>query len=184
MILLITIIVVLVVLILWFVVTYNSFIRLRNFIRESWSGVDVQLKRRYSLIPNLLETVKGYMKHERGLFEDVARIRTECMNTGNIREKGQAENSLTQTIKTLFAVAENYPDLKASQNFLDLQENISSIEEAIQLARRYYNGTVRNYNIAVESFPSMLVARMFGFKQEEFFQIEEESERESPEIKI
>jgi len=124
------------------------------------------------------------MKHERGLFENIARIRTECMNTGNIRKKGEVENSLTQTIKTLFAVAENYPDLKASQNFLDLQGNLSAIEEAIQLARRYYNGTVRNYNIAVESFPSMLVAQMFGFKQEEFFQIEEESERESPEIKL
>ena len=178
------ILILLIILIGWFVLTYNGFIRLRNLKDESWSGIDVQLRRRYNLIPNLVETVKGYMQHERGLFADIARLRTKCLETANVREKGEADHSLTQALKTLFAVSENYPALKANENFMNLQETLSSIEEEIQMARRYYNGTIRNYNIKVQTFPSMLIARIFGFRKEEFFQVEGEIERQVPSVKF
>lgn len=172
------------IIILWFVVIFNRFIRLKNLVKEAWSGIDVQLKRRYDLIPNLIETVKGYAQHERKLFEDIANLRSKCMSIENVKEKGIAENSLTQMLRSLFAIAEAYPDLKASQNFLDMQKNLADIEGEIQLSRRYYNGTARDFNILVESFPSVIVANLFGFKLVDFFEVESATVREVPQVKF
>ncbi|MDP8249187.1 MAG: LemA family protein [Candidatus Tritonobacter lacicola] len=172
------------VLILWSVVTFNRLVRGKNLVREAWSGIDVQLKRRYNLIPALVEAVKGYSGHERKLFVKIAEMRSRCVAAGGVREQGEAENLLSRTIKSLFAVAEAYPDLKANRGFLNLQENLSEIEDEIQLARRYYNGTVRNFNIRVESFPGMLVAGLCGFRQAGFFEIEYATERQAPEVKF
>lgn len=172
------------VLVIWGIIIFNRFIRSRNLIREAWSGIDVQLRRRYDLVPAIVESVKGYSKHERSLFEEVARLRTRCIDATGTREQGEAEKELSNTIKSLFAVAEEYPDLKASRSFLNLQKNLMEIEDQIQLARRYYNGTVRNFNIMVESFPSMLVARSCGFTPADFFEIEYATEREAPEIEL
>lgn len=173
-----------VIVMLWLVGIYNRFVRERNLVKEGWSGIDVQLKRRYDLIPNLVETVKGYAGHEKQLFENIADLRTRSVNAGSIKEKGEIENALSGTLRTLFAVAEAYPELKANQNFMELQKNLYDIEEQLQLARRYYNGTVRNYNILVESFPSNLVASSFGFAKEEFFEVESAAERETPQVKF
>ena len=164
------------------IVLYNRLVRLRNMVGEGWSGIDVQLKRRANLIPNLVETVKGYMGHERDLLEKVTELRSQSMKTGNLSEKQQVESALTGGLARLFAVAEGYPELKANQNFQDLQEQLSDIEDQIQLARRYYNGTVRNLNIAIESFPGNLVAGWFAFQTAEFFEIEEPAERAVPEV--
>lgn len=173
-----------VIILLWLVGIYNRLIRERNLVKEGWSGIDVQLKRRYDLIPNLVETVKGYAGHEKQLFENIADLRTRSVNAGSVKEKGEIENALSGTLRTLFAVAEAYPELKANQNFMELQKSLYDIEEQIQLARRYYNGTVRNYNILVESFPSNLVASSFGFAKEEFFEVESAAERETPQVKF
>jgi len=171
-----------VLLLVWFVTIYNRFVRLRNLVREGWSGIEVQLKRRANLIPNLIETVKGYMGHERGLLERVTELRTQSMSSKEPGEKGKVEGALSRSLANLFAVAEGYPDLKANQNFLDLQNQLSRIEEEIQMARRYYNGTVRNLNIAAESFPSNIVAGIFNIKQAEFFEIEDEVDRAVPKV--
>ncbi|BAI80600.1 conserved hypothetical protein [Deferribacter desulfuricans SSM1] len=160
---------------------YNKFIKLKNQVDESWSGIDVQLKRRYDLIPNLVETVKGYAKHEKETLENVIKARNMAMNATNIEEKAQAENMLTGALKTIFALAENYPDLKANENFLNLQNTLNEIEDNIQNARRYYNAVVRDYNILCESFPSVIIANMFNFKKREFFEIEEK-ERENVKV--
>ncbi len=168
----------------WVMVIYNSFVKEKNLIKEAWSGIDVQLKRRYNLIPNLVETVKGYSKHEKELFENITSLRSKTIKLDNISEKAKTESELSGMLKKLFAVAEGYPDLKASQNFLDLQKQLSEIEEQIQYARRYYNGTVRNYNISVESIPSNIIAAIFGFKQETFFKIALAFEKELPEVKL
>jgi LemA protein len=168
----------------WTVVTYNSFIREKNLIKEAWSGIDVQLKRRYNLIPNLVETVKGYSSHEKNLFENITNLRSRSTELKPIGDTAKTESELTGMLKNLFAVAEGYPDLKASQNFLDLQKQLSEIEEQIQYARRYYNGTVRDYNISVESVPSNFVAVIFKFKQEQFFEIALVTEKEIPEVKF
>ncbi len=181
---LIALLVVIAVVALWFIVAYNRFVKARNMMREAWSGIEVQLKRRYDLIPNLIETVKGYMGHERALIEKVTDLRSRAMTAETVREKGQAENVLTQSLRSLFAVAEAYPDLKANQNFLELQRALSDIEEQVQLARRYYNGTVRDFNILVESFPTNVLAGMFGFKAGDFFEISDEAERGVPEVKF
>ncbi|HDP80955.1 MAG TPA: LemA family protein [Spirochaetes bacterium] len=165
---------------LWLMLSYNGFIRKRNLLKEAWSGIDVQLKRRYDLIPNLVESVKGYASHERGLMEEITNLRTRCMQTDTPAEKAKAETDLSAGLKRLFAVAEAYPQLRASENFMDLQKNLAEIEDQIQLARRYYNGTTRDFNIMVESFPSMIVARMFNFQKAEFFEIETAGERETP----
>jgi LemA protein len=161
------------VLFFWLVGVYNSLIRLRNRTDEAWSDIDVQLKRRYNLIPNLVETVKGYAKHERELFEKVTKARTAAMGAQSVEEHGQAENMLAGALKSLFAVAENYPDLKANQNFLELQRELSDTENKIQAARRFYNGNVRDFNIKIEKFPNNLVANMLGFKKRDFFEVEE-----------
>jgi LemA protein len=172
------------VIILWSVFVYNLFIRDRNLIKEAWSGIDVQLKRRHNLIPNLVESVKGYSKHEKILLEEITKKRSEAAKVESIREKAPAESDLSGMLKNLFIIAENYPDLKASQNFLDLQNQLVEIEDQLQYARRYYNGAIRNYNIRVESFPSNIIAGIFDFKQDNFFEITLATERTTPEIKI
>lgn len=164
------------------IVLYNRLVRLRNMVREGWSGIDVQLKRRANLIPNLIETVKGYMGHERDLLEKVTALRSRSVQAGNLSEKQQVESALTGGLARLFAVAEGYPELKANQNFQDLQKQLSDIEDQIQLARRYYNGTVRNLNIAIESFPGNLVAGWFAFQPAEFFEIEQPGDRAVPKV--
>ncbi len=156
-----------------FIFYYNRFVKLRNMCDESWSSVDVQLKRRYDLIPNLVETVKGYAAHEKETLEKVIQARNMGMGAQGVGEQAQAENMITGALKSLFALSESYPDLKANQNFLQLQNNLNEIENDIQLARRYFNAVVRDYNIACQSFPSVIVANLFGFKQREFFEIEE-----------
>ncbi len=164
--------------IFWFIAVYNALIRLRNQTDEAWSDIDVQLKRRYDLIPNLVESVKGYAKHERELFEKVTQARAAAMGAQGIEEKGKAENMLSGTLKSLFAIAENYPELKANENFLKLQDELSDTENKIQAARRFYNGNVRDFNIKIESFPSNIVASMFKFSKREFFELEEEAAKE------
>jgi len=179
----IVIVVFIVIGILWLIATYNGFIKLRNLTDNSWSDVDVQLKRRYDLIPNIVNTVKGYAKHEREVFENVTNARARATAATTPAEKSGAENMLTSALRQLFAVAENYPELKANANFLDLQRNLSEIEDAIQNARRYYNAVVRDLNIKVESFPSNLVAQIFHFLKKEFFEIEE-GERAVPRVEF
>jgi len=173
-----------IVVVLWVILTYNRLITLRNRSREAWSDIDVQLKRRYNLIPNLVETVKGYASHERELFERVTKARSQAMGAQTIKEKGEAENFLSSTLKSLFAVAENYPDLKASTNFLELQRELRDTEDKIQAARRFYNTNVRDINIKIESFPANIVARLFNFKLMEFFEIEEAVAREPVKVKF
>ena len=168
----------------WTVSIYNGLIRERNLVEEAWSGIDVQLKRRHDLIPNVVESVRGYMQHERGLLEEIANSRARAVGSRTVGETSQAEGELSRTLRTLFAVAEAYPDLKASQGFLDLQNTLAEIEEQIQMARRYYNGTVRDFNIRVESFPSALVAQAFGFQPREFFEIEAAVDRQVPTVQI
>lgn len=168
------------VLIFWLIAIFNSLIRLRNRTNESWADIDVQLKRRYNLIPNLIETVKGYVKHEKETLEKVTEARTKAMGVSNVSEKGQAENMLTGALKSIFALSENYPDLKANQNFLELQRELADTENKIQAARRFYNTNVRDLNIKVESFPSNMIARSFGFAKKDFFELEEGSGEREP----
>jgi len=172
------------VIIIWAVMAFNRLVRARQMVNEGWSGIDVQLKRRHDLIPNIIEAVKGYSGHERGTFEDVTQIRTKVMQTTNLQERAGGENALTQGIKSLFAVAENYPELKASENFLGLHKALVEVEDNIQYARRYYNGAVRNMNILVEQFPSNIVAGLGGFKRMEFFEIETATEREAVQVDL
>ncbi|MGA2363260.1 MAG: LemA family protein [Candidatus Aminicenantales bacterium] len=153
---------------------YNSLVTLRNRCDNAWSQVDVQLRRRYDLIPNLVETVKGYAKHESGVFERVTQARAAAVNAQTVKDQGQAENVLTGALKSLFAVAENYPDLKANQNFLMLQEELAGTEGKVAYARQFYNDNVMKFNMRQQVFPSNIIANMFGFKTKEYFQIEEE----------
>lgn len=155
------------------VVIYNGLIRLKNRVDEAWSDISVQLKRRYDLIPNLVSTVKGYAAHEKEVFEKVTEARTRAMGAGTAGDKAQAENMLSGALKSLFAVAEAYPDLKANQNFLELQRELTDTEDKIQAARRFYNGNVRDLNIKIEVFPSNLIAGMLNFTKREFFGIDE-----------
>jgi len=164
------------------IVLYNRLVRLRNMVREGWSGIDVQLKRRANLVPNLVETVKGYMGHERELLEKVAALRSQSLQAGSRGEQQQAAQALSGGLARLFAVAENYPELKADRNFQNLQQQLADIEDQIQMARRYYNGTVRNYNTAIETFPGNLVAGRFAFEAAEFFEIEEAADRAVPKV--
>lgn len=170
--------------IIWFIALYNGLIRLKNRVDEGWSDIDVQLKRRYDLIPNLVETVKGYATHERELFEKVTQARSQAMQAGNLHDKAEAENMLSNTLKSLFAVAENYPDLKASANFSQLQDELSDTENKIQAARRFYNGLVRDFNTKIQIFPNNLFAGGLGFSQREFFEVENEAERKNVEVKF
>lgn len=164
---------VVVVIALWLIATYNGLISLKNKTDEAWSDIDVQTKRRYDLIPNLVETVKGYAGHESRVFEEVTKARSVAMGAGDPQTKARAENMLSQTLKSLFAVAENYPELKANQNFLDLQQTLTDIEDKIQAARRFYNGNVRDFNTAIQVFPTNLIANLLGFKNRIFFEAEE-----------
>ncbi|HBV01552.1 MAG TPA: hypothetical protein DEF00_04175 [Candidatus Taylorbacteria bacterium] len=165
-------IIILVLLVLWVVFAYNRFITLVNRAKEAWSDIDVQLKRRYDLIPNLVNTVKGYAAHESTAFEKVTQARAAAMGAGNLAEKSQAELGLTGALKSLFAIAEAYPDLKANTNFLELQRELSDTENKIQASRRFYNGNVRDLNTAVETFPNNLIASFFKFTKLEFFELE------------
>jgi LemA protein len=171
------------VVVLWLVGLYNSLIRLRFRMREALSDIDVQLKRRHDLIPNLVDAVKGYMKHERGVLEGVTEARTAAMEgSGNPLERADKENVLSNTLKTLFAVAENYPDLKANANFLDLQRELADTENKIQASRRFYNTTVRDLNTKIATLPTNLIAGLFGFKEQVFFKVDEEEEKAVPKV--
>jgi LemA protein len=158
---------------LWFIVSYNRFITFIHRAKEAWADIDVQLKRRYDLIPNLVNTVKGYMTHEASTFEKITEARTKAMGAESLPDKTEAENMLSGALKSLFAVAENYPDLKANTNFLELQRELSDTENKIQAARRFYNGNVRDLNIMIDSFPSKIVAGVFKFDKMEFFELTE-----------
>jgi len=164
------------------VAIYNDLVKLKNRTKEAWADIDVQLKRRYNLIPNLIETVKGYAKHEKGIFEKVAMARAKAMGVNDPEEKQKAENGLTQTLKTLFAVSENYPDLKASDNFSKLQEELRDTEDKIQAARRFYNTNVRDLNIKIESFPVNLFVPFLNFKKMAFFELEDANQKEVPKV--
>lgn len=177
------ILVAIIVLVLWIVGIYNGLITLKNRVDEAWSDIDVQLKRRYDLIPNLVETVKGYATHEKELFEKVTEARANAINAGTVAEKGQAENMLTGALRSVFAVAENYPELKASQNFLELQRELTDTEDKIQASRRFYNGNVRDFNIKIEVFPETIIAKQLGFTKREFFEIEQK-EKEPVAVKF
>ncbi len=173
-----------VVIVLWVIGVYNGLVGRRNSVKESWAQIDVQLKRRYDLIPNLVETVKGYAKHEAGTLEKVTQARNMAMNAGSFQERAQAENMLTGALKSLFAVAEAYPDLKANQNFLALQEELSSTENRIGFARQFYNDAVMQYNTRIQTVPSNIIAGSFGFTPEPFFAIEDKTERQAPQVKF
>ena len=168
-------------LVLWAVFAYNSFVSLINRAKEAWADIEVQLKRRYDLIPNLISTVKGYATHESSVLENVTKARGEAMNTqGPTKEHAQAENMLSGALKSIFALSEAYPDLKANQNFLALQNELSDTENKIQAARRFYNGNVRDLNTKVESFPSNILARMFNFSKKEFFDLGDNDVAQNP----
>jgi LemA protein len=170
---------------LWMMGMYNGLIRSRNEVRNSWGQIDVQLKRRHDLIPNLVETVKGYMAHERNTLEAVTQARQQAIQvTGDVAERAKAENALSQTLRSLFAVAEAYPDLKANQNFLALQEELTSTENKISFARQYYNDAVLRLNNKIQMFPSNIMANMFNFQMEKFFEVEAAAEREAPQVKF
>ena len=173
---------VVVVLLLGAVTIYNRLVTNKNLVAEGWSGIDVQLKRRNDLIPNLIEAVKGYMGHERGVLDQVTELRTKSEAAQGAAEKAKVEGAMGAALGNLFAVAENYPDLKASQNFMELQKSLADIEDQIQLARRYYNGAARNFNILIQSFPSNLLASAFHFTTVEYFEIEEAAERAVPKV--
>lgn len=166
--------------IIWFVFAYNRFITFIHRAKESWADIDVQLKRRYDLIPNIVNTVKGYAAHEKSAFEDVTKARAAAMSAGNITEKSKAEDSLSGALKSIFAVAEAYPELKANQNFLALQTELSDTENKIQAARRFYNGNVRDLNILIDSFPQNTIAKAFGFGKMEFFQLDSADVAKNP----
>ncbi len=177
-------IIVLVLLLLVAVGMYNGLVAARNRVRNAFSQIDVQLKRRYDLIPNLVETVKGYATHEREVFERVTAARQQAIGASGVANQAAAENLLTGALRQLFAVAEAYPDLKANQNFSQLQEELSSTENKIGFARQYYNNTVENYNTRLQQFPTVLIAGMFGFEQAEFFEMENAAEREPVKVKF
>lgn len=172
---LITLITVAVLLALYVIVTYNGLIKLRNRIQNAWAQIDVQLRRRYDLIPNLVETVKGYAKHEQGTFEAVTQARANAINAQGPADQARAENMITGALKSLFAVSEAYPDLKANQNFLSLQEELSGTEGRISYARQYYNDSVLRMNTKIQTFPSNILANMFGFKEHEYFEADDTS---------
>lgn len=166
------------ILIIWFIAVYNKLIGLKNRTDEASSDIDVQTKRRYDLIPNLVETVKGYAKHEKEVFENVTKARAEAMSSKGMADQAAAENQITQALKSVFALAENYPELKANDNFARLQEDLKDTEDKIEASRRFYNGNVRDFNIAIEIFPSNMVANMFGYKRRELFEAKNAAEKE------
>jgi LemA protein len=178
------ILIIVAIVVLWFIYAYNRFVRLITRAKEAWSDIEVQMKRRYDLIPNLVNTVKGYAAHESTAFENVTKARALAIGAGTLEEKGKAENMLGSALKSLFAVAEAYPDLKANQNFLDLQRELSDTEDKIQAARRFYNTNVRDLNIATDTFPSNLIASIFHFSKMEFFGLEDEAAKEPVKVQF
>ena len=168
--------------VLYAIVVFNRLIRQRNLAREGWSGIDVQLKRRSDLVPNLVETVKAYAAHERNVLDDVTSKRASSLAVDAVHDRAAAEQALQGALGRLFAVAEAYPQLKADQNFLKLQQQLAEIEDQLQMARRYYNGTARNLNISIQSFPNSLVAGVLGFREEPFFQLDDRSQAAAPAI--
>lgn len=168
----------------WVIFIYNNLVKFKNRAQEAWADIDVQLKRRYNLIPNLIETVKGYAAHEKEIFIKIAEARAKAMGAKDVKERGQAENALSQTLKSLFAVSESYPDLKASTNFLELQRELRDTEDKVQAARRFYNGNVRDLNIKLESFPANLIVDILGFKKMDLFELTEPEKREAPKVKF
>ncbi|WP_144641211.1 LemA family protein [Bordetella genomosp. 13] len=164
------------------VITYNALVRLRALAREGWSGISVQLRRRTDLVPNLVETVKAYAAHEKGIFDEIAARRATSINAAGVAQQAQAEQALNQSLGRLMAIAEAYPDLKADANFRGLQDSLAEIEDQLQMARRYYNGTARELNIRVESFPSNLVAGSFGFRQEAYFELDDPADAAVPHV--
>jgi LemA protein len=171
-----------VILFLWFIGTYNRLISAKNAADNSWADIDVQLKRRYDLIPNLVETVKGYAGHEKTLFENVTKARAAAMNAQTPAQHAAAENMLSSTLKSLFAVAESYPELKASQNFMELQSELRDTEDKIEAARRFYNANVRDWNTMIQQFPTNLIAGPMSFKAREFFELGDSAQREAPKV--
>ena len=170
------------VVVFWGIGVYNGLIRLRNMKDEGWSGIDVQLKRRHDLVGNLVNTVKGYMAHEKEVLEEIAKMRSVAQNASGVAQAAQAEGQLSQALGRLFAVMENYPQLRANENVMQLQNTLTSLEDEIQLARRYYNGTVREYNTRTEVFPASIIARQYGFQKAEFFELDNVAEREVPKV--
>jgi LemA protein len=166
--------------VIYAVAVFNRLVRMRNLVREGWSGIDVQLKRRSDLVPNLVETVKAYAAHERAVLEEVTRMRTSSIAASDVGGRASAERGLQASLGKLFAVAEAYPQLKADKSFLALQEQLAGVEDQLQMARRYYNGTVRNLNIAIQSFPNNLVAGMLGFREEPFFELDDRTQAAAP----
>lgn len=175
---------VVVLLVVVFVGLYNGLVKLRMRVKNAWAQIDVQLKRRHDLIPNLVETCRGYMAHERETLEAVTKARQQAVDATRIADRAQAENFLTQTLRSLFAVSEAYPDLKANQNMLALQEELTSTENKIAFARQFYNDCVLTYNTRLQVVPSNLIAGLFNFKPEEMFELEEEAQREAPQVKF
>ncbi len=175
---------VLVAFVFWIILIYNGLVKLKNRAKEAWADIDVQLKRRYNLIPNLVETVKGYASHEKGLFEKVAEARSRAMGATDMKERQEAENVLSGTLKSIIAISESYPDLKASQNFLELQRELRDTEDKVQASRRFYNTNVRDLNIKIESFPANVFVPSFGFKKMDLFELTEPEEREAPKVKF
>jgi LemA protein len=161
---------------------YNALVRLRRRCDNAWAQIDVQLKRRYDLIPNLVETAKGYLKHEREVLENVTKARQQAIDASGVKNQAQAENFLTSTLRSLFAVVENYPELKANENMLALHEEVTSTENKISFARQHYNDSVMTYNVKIETVPANIIAGMFNFTQREFFELEEGEQREAPKI--
>jgi LemA protein len=182
--LVIIIVIVVVVLLLFFVYQYNGLVRLRNRVDNAWSQIDVQLKRRHDLIPNLIETVKGYAAHEQGTFEKVVQARNAAISAQGPEQAAQAENVLTGALKSIFALAEAYPDLKANQNFLSLQEELTTTEDRISYSRQFYNDSVLKYDNKLETFPSNTIAGMFGFKGREYFKTDDPTDREVPKVEF
>jgi len=177
-------VIVLVILLLWFVATYNGLVQLRNAVKEAWAQIDVQLKRRHDLIPNLVETVKGYAGHERGTLDEVIQARTKAVSAQGPAEAGQAEQALTGALGRLMLLVENYPNLKANENFLALQEELSSTENKIGFARQYYNDSVLQFNTKIQSIPANIIAGMFNFTAASFFELTDQAEREAPQVKF
>ena len=171
---------VVVLLVLWVALSYNHFVTLTNRAKEAWADIEVQLKRRYDLIPNLVNAVKGYASHESTAFEKVTAARSAAMGAGSLADKAVAENNLAGALKSVFAIAEAYPDLKANQNFLQLQSELSDTENKIQSARRFYNGNVRDLNISIESFPGNVIANSFGFKKMDLFDLADNDAAQQP----
>jgi LemA protein len=175
---------VVIVVVFWLIASYNGLVTLRMRAKEAWSDIDIQLKRRYDLIPNLIETVKGYASHESNVFQKVTEARVKAIATQGMSQKAQAENQLSEALKSLFAVSESYPDLKASANFLQLQTELTDTEDKIQASRRFYNANVRDLNIQVQVFPTNLIAKQLGFSEMELFEVADAKERENVSVKF